>query len=110
MALDAANKLSRLAGPANIANGTATAFTGTASHIYTIKNIRIVNNTAGSITVKVGIGGVTDALLVIPAVTLAAGDFYAEDTNMIVMAGTETLQTNATATGATLTVSGLDQS
>lgn len=110
MALDAANKLSRLAGPANAASGTSTLFTGSASHIYTIKNIRVVNNTAGSITFKIGIGGVTDALLIVAAITLAAGDTYVDDTNMVVMAGAETLQINTTATGLTVTVSGLDQS
>jgi hypothetical protein len=104
-----AEALSRLAGPANVANGTATAFTGTAAHTYSIRGIIIANNTTGPITVKVGIGGVTDAVLIIPATSIAAGSTLVFDT-LVVMSGTETLQTNATATGTTMTVSGLDQS
>lgn len=110
MALSTTDVLSRIVGPANVASGTSTMFTGTTAHRYTIKNIRIVNNTAGAITVKIGIGGVADANLILAAVTLAAGDTFTDDTNMLVLAGTETLQVNATATGTTMTVSGLDQS
>ncbi len=101
--------LERLAGPANIANGTSTVFTGTGAHTYTIKNIRVVNNTAGSITLKLGIGGVTDALLILPATAIGAGE-SGEFDGVLVLAGTETLQANATATGLTITVSGMDQS
>lgn len=104
-----ANTFSRIVGPANIANGTSTLFTGTAAHVYVIRNIRIVNNTGGAITVKLGIGGVTDAVLIMPAVSIPAGAIY-EDDGMIVLSGTETLQANASATGATFTASGVDQS
>ncbi len=104
-----ADLMSRLAGPANVANGTATAFTGTAAHTYSIRSIRIVNNTTGSVTVKVGIGGVTDALLIVPAIAIQPGDAYHDD-GLFILSGTETLQTNASATGCTMTVSGLDQS
>lgn len=104
-----ADVLSRIAGPANIASGTATAFTGTGAHTYSIRSIRIVNNTSGTVTVKVGIGGVTDAVLIIPAIAIAPGDAYHDD-GLFVLSGTETLQTNASATGTTLTVCALDQS
>lgn len=110
MTLSTTNVLKRIAGPANMASGTSTVFTGTTNHRYTIKNIRVVNNTAGSITFKLGIGGVTDALLIVAAVSLAAGDTFVDDTNMVVLEGTETLQANTTATGLTITVSALDQS
>lgn len=110
MTLSTTDVLSRLVGPANIASGTSTLFTASASHRYTIKNIRIVNNSTGSLTVKLGIGGVADANLILPAVTLAAGDTLVDDTNMIVLAAGETLQANASNTGLTITVSGLDQS
>ena len=103
-----ADTLSRIVGPVNLANGTSTAFTGTTSHVYTMRNIRIVNNTAASVTVKVGIGGVTDALLILPPVAIPAGGFLNHDC-FVVMSGTETLQANTTATGTTITVSGLDQ-
>jgi len=103
-----ADTLKRIVGPANLANGTATVFTGTAAHVYTIKQITLVNNTAGAVTIKLGIGGVTDALLITPAVTLQAGEYSTFD-GLLVLTGTETLQANTTATGTTITVSGLDQ-
>jgi hypothetical protein len=99
--------LSRLAGPVNLSGSTATYFTGTGGHTYAIRAIRILNNTAAPITVKVGIGGVTDALLIIPAVTIMPGAAW-DDDGLHVLSGTETLQANASATGATLEVSGLD--
>ena len=108
MALSTTDVLARIVGPVNMANGTSTVFTGSASNRYTIKSIRIVNNTAGSITVKLGIGGVTDALLILAAVALAAGDTYQDDC-FFVLEGAETLQSNTTATGSTITVSGLKQ-
>lgn len=104
-----ADVLSRLAGPANIASGTSTVFTGTTAHTYTIKHIRIVNPTVGNVIIKLGIGGVADANLILPAASIDAGGF-AEFDGLIVMAGTETLQANASATGMTITVAGLDQS
>jgi hypothetical protein len=109
MALDTTNVLKRIVGPVNVANGTSTVFTGTVNHVYTIKNITIVNNTAGAITYKLGFGGVADANLVLPAVTLQAGEYTTFD-GLLALTGVETLQANATATGGTITVSGLDQS
>jgi hypothetical protein len=109
MALDASNVLKKIVGPVNIASGTSTIFTGTVNHIYTMKNIRIVNNSGGSITVRLGIGGTADANLILPAIAIAAGSFYTEDT-LLALTGTETLQAITTATGLTITVSGLDQS
>jgi hypothetical protein len=110
MTLSTTNVLKRIVGPANMSSGTSTIFTGTGSHRYTIKNIRVVNNTAGAITFKLGIGGVTDALLIGAAITLAAGDTFVDDTNMVVLEGTETIQANTSATGLTVTISALDQS
>ena len=101
--------LSRLAGPVSLAAGTTTVFTGTAAHTYTIRNWRIVNNTGGAVTVRVGIGGVTDTCLVFPAMSVPAAAIL-EDDGMIVMSGTETLQVSTSATGTTVTVSGLDHS
>jgi len=109
MTLSTTEVLMRIAGPSNIASGTSTLFTGTASHRYTVKQITIVNPTAGAITYKLGIGGVTDAVLIMPAVTLQAGEYTTFD-GLLVLSGTETLQANATATGGTFTMSGLDQS
>lgn len=103
-----ANTMSRLAGPANLASGTSTIFTGSAAHVYSIRSIRIVNNGSSAITVKLGIGGVTDALLILPAITIQPGAAYHE-TGLFVLSGTDTLQANTSASGLTATVSGLDQ-
>jgi hypothetical protein len=103
-----ANLLGRLLGPVNLANGTATAATVPASHTWTLKHIRIVNNTAAAITVKVGIGGVTDAKLFVQAISIPAGETYVENLQ-ITMIAAETLQANTTATGLTITVNGIDQ-
>jgi hypothetical protein len=104
-----ANTLSRIVGPVNVGNGTSTIFTGTGAHTYTLRNIRIVNNTAAAVIVKLGIGGVTDALLIMPPISIPAGGILNHDC-FVVLSGTETLQANAGATGTTITVSGLDQS
>lgn len=103
-----ADTLKRLAGPANIGSGTSTLFTGVAAHIYTIKNITVVNNTAGSITLKLGVNGVTDAALFLPSSVIDAGGLAVFD-GLLVISGTETIQANASATGLTFTMSGLDQ-
>jgi hypothetical protein len=103
-----ADTLSRIVGPVNIASGTSTIFTGTTAHVYTIKQMTIVNATAGAITVKLGIGGVTDALLIMPTSTIDAGGF-AEWEGMRVLTGTQTLQALTSATGLTFTMDGLDQ-
>lgn len=104
-----ADTMKRLAGPANLGSGTSTIFTGTTAHTYSIRSIRIVNNSSAAITVKIGIGGVTDALLILPAIAIMPGAAYHES-GLFVLAGTETLQANTSATGLTCTVSGLDQS
>jgi hypothetical protein len=102
--------LKRLFGPTNVGNGTNTIFTGAGSpHIYTIKHITVINNTAAAITVKVGIGGVADANLIIQPISVPPNGGSYEWDGMHVMNDAETLQTNATATGCTITGSGLDQ-
>jgi hypothetical protein len=103
-----ANLFSRLAGPANIANGTSTIFTGTAAHTYLIRSILIVNNTSAKVTVKIGIGGVTDALLVSPPLAIPTKG-WVEWKPLLVLSGAETIQANATATGTTVTISGVDK-
>ena len=105
----AGDLLSRIVGPVNLANGSSTVFTGTASHVYTIKHIRLVNTTGAAITVTLGIGGVAAANQILPPTPIDAGGFSEFD-GLLVMSGTETLQANATATGCTITVAGLDQS
>lgn len=105
----ASDILSRLAGPANVASGTSTIYTGTALHTYSIRSIRIVNNGTAVITIKLGIGGVTDAVLILQAIAIQPGGYYHDD-GLFILSGTETLQANASASGLTITVCGLDQS
>jgi hypothetical protein len=105
-----ADVLERIFGPTNVGNGTNTIFTGTGGHTYTIKHITIINNTAAAITVKAGIGGVTDALLTIAPISIPPNGGSLEWDGVLVLSGTETFQTNASATGCTISASGLDQS
>jgi len=100
--------LSRLVGPSNVGSGTSTLFTGTSGHTYTLRSIRIVNNTNSAITIKLGIGGVTDADLITPEISVPGKSAY-HDEGMFVLSGTNTLQANASASGLTATVCGLDQ-
>lgn len=104
-----AEVLTRLAGPAALAAGTQTVFTGVAGHVYTNLELRIVNPTASVITVAVGINGVADADLVIAEVSLGEGDMV-DDTSRHVLSGVDTLQVVASDAGLTLTFSGVDQS
>jgi hypothetical protein len=104
----ATDTLSRLYGPAQPGSGTVTLFTVTTSHVYTIRSIRIVNNGTTAITVKVGIGGVTDALLILPTLSIPPANAYHDD-GLFVLTGAETFQVNSSASGLTITVSGLDQ-
>jgi hypothetical protein len=105
-----ADLLKRIVGPSAVASGTSTLFTGTAGHTYSIKHIRIINtDSANAKTIVLGIGGVAAANQILPTVTIEAGG-WAEWDGLLTMEGTETLQANASATGLTITVSGLDQS
>jgi cbb3-type cytochrome oxidase subunit 1 len=109
MTLSTTEVLQRIVGPVNIASGTSTVFTGTTAHRYTIKKMTVLNSTAGAITYTMGVGGVAAANLILPSVTLQAGEWTQFD-GMENLSGTETLQMTASATGGTLTVNGLDQS
>lgn len=108
-----ADTMARPSGPANIGSGTSTLFTVTTNHTYTIRSggILIVNNTTAPITYKLGIGGVTDALLIMPAIAVPGGGAISwppENSYVVLLTG-ETLQVNASATGGTGTVSLVDQ-
>ena len=100
--------LERIVGPVNIASGTSSVFTGTSGHVYTVKNIRIVNTTADTVTVALGIGGVADADLILASTDLGPSESCEFD-GVLVLAGTDTLQADASESGLTITMSGLDQ-
>lgn len=103
-----ADLLSRIVGPVAVASGTSTIFTGTNLHTYTVKQIRIVNNTTGGINIKIGIGGVTDALLILHDVTIPGKSTFT-DSGLWVVKNTETVQASAGTTGLTISLHGLDQ-
>lgn len=103
-----AKTFERLVGPANIANGTSTVATVPALTKWILRGIRVVNNTAGSITFKLGIGGVTDPDLIVQEVTLLTKQAY-QDNDLVVMEAGEDLEADASATGLTITVSGIEE-
>lgn len=111
MALDTSNVLSRIVGPSAAASGTSTLFTPTASHIYTIKKIKVVNtDTVNAKTFQLFIGGSAQANAVTPVYTVDAGG-YAESDEFMVLAGVgDTLQITTSGTGLTVSVYALDQS
>lgn len=101
--------LERIAGPEAVASGASTLFTGIAAHTYTIRHMTLTNNTGSPVTVKLGIGGVADANLILPSSVIEAGGM-AEFSGILVLSGTETLHASTSGTGLTFTMSGLDQS
>lgn len=103
-----AEVLKRILGPVNIASGNSVLFTGVVSHTYLFRKIKIVNPTAAVITLKLGIGGIADANLIMPTTSIDAGG-WGEGDDFIVLTGVETLNANASATGLTITINGLDQ-
>lgn len=107
-----ADTLTRIVGPVNIPSGTNTLFTGTAAHVYTIRHMKIINPTAASVTVKLGIqataGTLDDDDLILPTVSIDAGGF-AEFDGLEILTGTEVIRATASATGMTFSASGLDQ-
>jgi hypothetical protein len=104
--------LSRIVGPTNT---TGTVFTGVTGHTYTIKYIRIVNGTTGSISVGIGIGGTGAANQILPPTAIGAGE-SAEFDGVLTVAGAtgatgaDTIQMTSGSSGATITISAMDQS
>lgn len=104
-----ADTLKRILGPVAVASGASVLFTGTAAHVYSFKKILIVNtDTVNAKTIKLGIGGTATGNLITPVLTIDAGGF-AEWDGLLTLTGVETLNADASASGLTITVSGLDQ-
>lgn len=101
----------RLYGPANAASGDSTILTLPEGRTYLIDRVKIVNNSSSKITMKVGIGGVTDALLIFPAVGIPAKGIVDQKCDDIMDDDQtpDTMQINASASGATITVFGRDR-
>lgn len=109
MAIDTTNALLRLAGPTAAASGTSTLITVPASHVYTVKKIKVVNTDAvNSKTFQLFINGSAAANAETPVFTVDAGG-YAESDEFLILAATDTLQITTSATGLTVSVFGLDQ-
>lgn len=101
----------RLYGPANMASGDSTLLSLTEGHKFLIDRVKIVNNSSGKITVKVGIGGTADANLIFPAVGIPTKGIVDQPCNDIMDDDQtpDTLQVNASGSGATITVFGRDR-
>ena len=109
MALDTANKLARLAGPVVMNVGNSTVFAGSTGHVYTIRNILAVNNSAGSATIAFGINGIATGNMIVPPTSVATPGRLSTD-DMIILVDTDTLQISVTGNAVTVSIYGLDQS
>lgn len=101
----------RLAGPVAAASGDNTVYTVPDNHRVEITRVKIVNNSAAKVTVKVGINGSSDADLVFPEIGVPAKGMVDQETYDVLKAvdsSIDTLVVNADAVGVTVTVSGID--
>lgn len=99
----------RLAGPSALASGDSTVLTVPGSHTYVVRSILVANPSANPITVKIGVGGVADADLVMAPEIVPARDTLIFEPKMLPLAAADTLEANASASGTTITVSGVDE-
>lgn len=104
----AGNVPRRLYGPANAASGDATILTLDEGHRYMLTSIKWVNNTTGKITVKAGLNGTADDNLILPATPVPAKGRINERLDDIMDTTDDTMQINASASGTTVTVYGID--
>jgi len=100
--------LSRLAGPINAASGDNTIFTPNEGHQGWVRSIKVVNNTAAKVTIKVGINSSSDSSLIIPAVGVPARGMIERQT-FDILEDDDSLIVNASATGTTVTINGFDR-
>ncbi len=100
--------LSRLAGPVNAASGDNTIGAPDERHKWWIKSVKIVNNTAAKITIKVGISASTDSSLIFPTVSVPARGMMDIET-FDVLSDADSLVVNASTGGATVTITGFDR-
>ena len=110
-----ADTLSRITGPKLLGStGDVTLFQGTAGHTYTIRNLRVVNNTTTAQTIKVAITAsgdttINDADLILPDISVPAKGTLNHDC-FVVFSGTERIMVNCGSDTLSYTISGLDQS
>lgn len=95
----------RIAGPTAAASGDNTAYTPNEGQHAIITRVKLVNNGASKVTVKVGIGSSSDSALIFPAVGVPAKGMVDQET-YDVLTDADSLIVNASATGVTYTVTG----
>jgi hypothetical protein len=99
----------RLYGPAQLAAAAATVYTVPAGRIAVIRNIHIVNPTAGDLTFTISIGADAAATRIFSAQTALSEDVY-DSFAPFVMTGAEILQAWASAAASlVLTVDGEEE-
>ena len=103
-----ADTLKRLAGPSQLASSSTTVYTVPAATTTVLRNIRVVNTTAGAVTFTMSIGADAAGTRIYNAYSVAANDLY-DWSGCIVLGAAETLRAYASAaTSLTLTVSGVE--
>ncbi len=88
----------KLAHP-TVGTGIGTVYTAPAATQAIVKHIRWVNVSGSAATVKMWHGGTTDAFIVMPAVTIGAGEFL-EFEGTLCFQATNTLHMQASAANA----------
>jgi hypothetical protein len=88
------------------APSTTTLYTVPAGVQAIIKHMKAVNSTAGAVTVKMWHDGTADVNLILPEVTLQAGEWGEWDGTMVMEAGDTLAGQSDSATAVTVTVYG----
>lgn len=96
----------RLAGPVAVTTSTATYYPVPASTSVIVRSIHVANTTASPVTLTLGIGGTTAALSLWNGFSIPANGAL-DWSGFLALAATETIQALASATGLTLTMSGV---
>lgn len=78
-------------------------------HKWVLRWVKVINDTAGPVIFKLGIGGTGAGKDITNTITLAAGESYREYMH-VTMERLETLNAAVTGAGATLIINGIDQS
>lgn len=102
-----ADTLKRLAGPSALGTTAATIYTTPASTTTSLRNIHVVNTSAGSLTLTMSVGTDAAGTRIYDALTIPTKSALAWD-GLIVLAATEVIQAFGSAAGLTITLSGVE--
>ena len=97
----------RLVGPSAMGTSTVTLYTVPSATTTILRHIRVANTTAGALTFKMSIGADAAGTRLYSDLSIPANDVFAW-TGFEVMTATETLRGHASASGLTVTVSGVE--